>query len=289
MLQKIRASIELTKASLHVLREEKQLIIFPALSSIALLLVLASFALPVVMFVDFEGVAERGGQGLLDQTLAYVLLFIFYFVNFFVMSFFNAALITCAINRFNGECTNVSTGLRAAADRLPQIFGWALIAATVGVILRAIAERSGLLGRIVIGLIGFVWAVATYFVVPVIVVQGLGPIDAIKQSAGLIRKTWGEAAISNIGVGFLGFLLSLAALAPLGVGVMLTLNSSSPMPLIVGVAMTIVLVVAVSLVISTLKVILVAALYRYASTGLCPEHFDSNLLRQIITSKDGAR
>lgn len=289
MFERIQASIELTKASLQVLRKDKQLVIFPLLSTLALLLVLVSFAVPVLALTNFGALFSESESaaptGIESNVVHYAILFAFYFVNFFVISFFNAALIACAINHFNGEETSVGTGLRIAASRLPQIIGWSLVAATVGVLLRFISERSGIIGRIVIGMIGFVWAVATYFVLPVIVVKGAAPHEAIRQSAGIIRKTWGEAAISYVGVGVLTFVLTVLSLIPMVIGIVLAIGQDSAIPAVIGVATTIVLLIAVALVSSTLKVILVAALYRYASTGLIPEHFDGSLLRQMIRTK----
>src|SRR5437762_791926 len=78
---------------------------------------------------------------------------------------------------------------------------FALIAATVCMILRAIEERVGFIGRIVVGLIGMGWSLATYLVVPVLVARDVGPIDAVKESATLFKKTWGEIVIGQVGLG----------------------------------------------------------------------------------------
>lgn len=276
-------SWELGKQSLAVLRHEKQLVVFPILSTLACLAVIASFAAPVLMTVDFE--ALRDDPQAARHPAYYLVLFAFYFANYFVIAFFNAALIACAMNRFNGEDTTVAAGLRAAGSRLPQILGWALVSATVGVVLRAIAERSGLLGRIIVGLIGMAWSIATYFVVPVLVVEGVGPITAVKRSTGILRKTWGEALVANAGIGGVTGLFLLLASLPLIGGVVLGVLNESVATAIVGVGLTIVLWILISLISSTLQVILVAALYRYASTGLIPEHFDGHSLRGMFRTK----
>ncbi|MEX0977727.1 MAG: DUF6159 family protein, partial [Pirellulales bacterium] len=140
MFDRISRGIELTKQSFAVLREEKTLLVFPLLSGLACLFVLASFALPL-WATGYAQVVFDDGQFPQDP-LAYVLLFLFYFVNYFVVIFFNSALISCAIIRFHGGDATLGDGMSAAISRLPQIVGWALVSATVGVILKAIESRS---------------------------------------------------------------------------------------------------------------------------------------------------
>ncbi len=288
MFERIGRSWELGKQSWAVLRSDKQLVVFPLLSSAACLLVLASFALPVAMTVDWSQLSERqeGVRHASENPLYYAVVFAFYFANYAVIAFFNAALIACAMRKFNGEDASVSAGLSVAASRLPQILGWALVAATVGMVLRMISERSGLLGKIVIGLIGFVWTIATYFVVPVLVVEGAGPIEAVKRSAGVMRKTWGETLVANIGLGAISILGFLVSLVPLAVGIGLTIATGSPWPVALGGGLMLLMLVGLSLVTSTLQMIIVAALYRYAATGLVPEQFDGQLLKQVFRRKD---
>ena len=132
---RIRSAWLLAKQSWRVLMLDKQLLVFPLLSGIACLLVLASFAAGVIAAGHFQG--KEG------DTTAWVLAFIYYFVNYFVIVFFNSALVACAMVRFQGGSPTVGDGLRAASARLPQILAWVLLASTVGIVLRAIMERFG--------------------------------------------------------------------------------------------------------------------------------------------------
>ena len=147
------------------------------------------------------------------------LLFAFYVVNYFVIVFFNSALIACAIIRFKGGNPTIGNGFSAAFSRMPQILGWALVAATVGLILKIIESRSEKLGALVAGLLGMAWSAVTYFVVPVIVVEQAGPVQAGRRSLDILKKTWGEALTANFGIGFIVFLASLAGIIPLVLGV----------------------------------------------------------------------
>ena len=260
-----------------VLRQDKHLLVFPLVSGLACLAVLASFALPL-WNSDYVAVVQDEGQ-MPQDPVAYVLLFLFYFANYFVIVFFNSALVACAIIRFNGGQPSLGDGFRAASARLPQIFGWALVAATVGMILRLIESRSEKAGRFVAGLLGMAWSAVTYFVVPVIVVEKLGPLGAVRRSLAVLRRTWGEALAANFGIGFIVFLLFLVALAPAVGGFLI----GTPVSVIVGVLATVLLWILISLISATVHTIVLAALYQYAVQGTAPDAFDDALVRQAFS------
>jgi len=271
--------MELTRQSLGVLRQEKMLLLFPLLSGIACLLVLASFAVPLWATGYAESVL---GDGKLPQDpVAYILMFLFYFVNYFVIVFFNSALVSCAIVRFHGGDATFGNGLSMAASRLPQIVGWALVSASVGMLLKAIESRSERAGQIASALLGAAWSIATYFVVPVLVVEGVGPIEAIKRSFGILRKAWGESLVANFSVGMVVFLASLVALIPAVIG----LAVGNVVAAVVGVTITVLAIIVISLVSSALHTIIVAALYLYASEGKAPPQFDERLLKAAYSRK----
>jgi hypothetical protein len=271
--------MELTKQSLRVLREEKSLLVFPLASGIACLMVFASFAVPL-WFSGYLGVMFQDGP-IPHDPVAYVVLFLFYFVNYFVIVFFNSALISCAIVRFYGGDTTITGGLSAAAARLPQIAGWALVSATVGVILKLIESRSERAGQIAAGLLGAAWTIVTYFVVPVLVVERVGPITAVKRSFAILRKTWGESLSANFSIGLLVLLASLLALLPVVLGVLIGSAASA----VAGLVVTVLLLITISLVSAALHTIIVAALYLYAAEGRVPQQFDEQLLRSAYAPK----
>ncbi|MEP7084093.1 MAG: DUF6159 family protein, partial [Betaproteobacteria bacterium] len=179
---RLSRSWSLVKASWTVLRQDKELLVFPLISSLAMLAVVACFALPLVGSGAFDGLA-RGDESTL---LHYGIAFVFYVVQYFVIFYFNAALVGAAMIRLDGGDPTVGDGLRIASSKLGAIFGYALIAATVGLVLRVLQERVGFLGKIVIGLLGTGWTVATYLVVPVLVTRDVGPVEAVKESATLL-------------------------------------------------------------------------------------------------------
>lgn len=291
MFTRFKRSWELGKQSLAVLREEKQLMLLPVMSSIACLLVLASFALPVALLTDWSKVqanvqaSDEGARNLPMEPWHYALLFLFYFVNFFVITFFNSALVACAIRRFNGEQAGLKYGLQVAASRLPQIAGWALLSATVGVILKAIEERAGFIGAFVLRLIGMVWTIATFFVVPVLVVEGVGPIQAVKRSVAVLKKNWGETLVCNLGLSSVTLVAVLLGLAvSIGIFILGVSMHSTTVMILAGVWL-VVWFIMIALVSSTLSGILLAATYQYGTTGRVPSGFNPNTLAGAFSQK----
>ena len=278
MFDRISMGWRLGMTAFGVLRSDMKLLVFPLLSAICCLIVLASFAAPIVLSERFRDLIDKN-QGFNDPVW-YVLLFAFYFVNYFVIVFFNAALISCALARFNGMEPTLADGFGAAASRLPQILGWSLVSATVGVILKVIEDRSEKVGQIVSGLLGMAWGIMTYFAVPVLVVEKVGPIDAVKRSCSIMKKAWGESLVANFGAGLLIFLMFLAALIPAILGAVI----GGP-ALIAGIIVTFVLLLIVSLISSAVNTIIVTALYQYAAYEKVPESFDVDLLHGAFARK----
>ena len=278
---KFARSWALAKASLEVLRSDKELLVFPLVSAIAVVLVAASFILPMFGLGLFEQL--EGSEGV--PAGFYLWMFAFYLVQYFVMFFFNTALVGAAMIRLDGGDPTVVDGLRIAGGKWLQILGYAAIAATVGMILRALEQRAGFLGRIVIGLIGVAWTVATFLTVPVLVVRDVGPVEAIKESATLLKSTWGENLIGNGGIGLALGLVNVGVVL-LAVAVIGALASQGLVTLGIAVGVVAVLVVlALALVQSALSGIYSAALYRFAVQGDAPVGFDGVLLRDAFQRK----
>jgi hypothetical protein len=261
MFNRIKRSFDLVSASIRVLRQDSRLMLFPVISGVALLLVLAAFALPLFGLASIDGMG-RGG--------AYSAAFLFYVIQYFVIIYFNVALVGAVMIRLDGGSPTLGDGLRIANSRIGAILGYAVISATVGVILRAIQERVGFIGRLIAGLIGAGWALATFLVVPVIVMGNRGAIGSISESTALLKRTWGENVAGQAGLG-IAFSLLYIVLA-LGAGLLAVLMAhfagAAAGPLLVLLAIAVVLVfLACMLVHATLGGIYAAVLYRYAAGG----------------------
>lgn len=285
---------EVTKQSWQVLKQDKELLWYPVFSGIAVVLVMASFILPIFMIPSLQGTlhaifdAPAGAQGFnqnVGRVIAALFAFAFYFLNYFVIVYFNTALAACAVYRFRGGDPNVRLGLKLANERLPQIMGWSLLAATVGMILNLIEERSEWLGRLVAGILGVVWTATTFLVVPTLAVEGLGPIDALKRSGSLVRQVWGEGLVGNFGIGFISFLLLLPVVL---LWVVLAFGAGvqwQPIVVIAMLTISIIYALAVAVVTTALKQIFIAGLYVYATEKKIPPGFDSDLMRSAFVPK----
>ena len=215
MFDRTSAGWNLSKQSWQVLKLDKELILFPLLSGIACLLVTASFAVPVLALVEVDSPTSQtatADDSELSPTDVLTLIgaLAYYVANYFVIIFFNSALIACALIRFKGGNPTLGDGFSAAFARLPQIFCWALVAGTVGMLLRILQSNTeNRLSRFLISLLGLAWSSATYFVVPVIVVEKLGPLAAGRRSLDILRSTWGESLGARFGIGCIVALMML--------------------------------------------------------------------------------
>ena len=276
MFEKFSRSWGLVKASASVLRADKELMLFPILSSLATLLVMATFALPVFALKLFDN-----GFNIVGAVLG----FSFYFCQYSVIVFFNSALVAAATIRLEGGDPSFSDGIRAAKARLPAILGYAAIAATVGVLLQSLKNRdNNIIVRMIGSGLGMAWTLATFLVVPVLVNREIGPVDALKESVALLKKTWGENAIGNVGIGAaFGLITTLVVL----VGIAASFFAwQASMGLGIAVAATFLVgVLVLGVTQSALSGIYSAALYRYAVSHEAPSEFRGMALESAFAPK----
>lgn len=255
---RIRRSIELFKQSWNILKQDRELVWLPAISAIISLVLAAIVLIPVALAQDWNAISE-GGTTEVGGPGTYVAFAFLTLALAFISIFFRGALVSGAHERMSGGDPTVRSAIAGAVERLPKLFSWAVITVIVGSILRAIEERSGMIGRFVINLVGMAWAVTTFLVVPVIIIENSGAIDSTKRSVDLFRRTWGENLSAQVGFGLIGFLvfipIVLLAVAGIAIGTLIGF---------VLVALAIAAGVLVSMVLSALGAIFQTALYHYA-------------------------
>jgi hypothetical protein len=289
MFESIGRSWNLAKESLGVIRKDPELMIFPIVSFIAGVVV-AGVLGTLAFFTD-----SFGGDSTVS-ALGIVLIFLFYFVTYFVTIYFQVALVAAVKLRLSGGDPTLGYGIGEANKRLGAIASWAVIAAIVGLILRLLegaARRSrGGLGNIVaqiaIGLVGMAWSLATFFVIPVIAYEGVGGFEAIKRSAGVIKRRWGEAVVGQAGIGLIMFGLAILVGGVFGIIGILLLTNGSTVGTVIGIAFISIAVLGVlSIVVlaATLQSIYTAALYEYATKGQAPTIFSQNALDSAFRPK----
>src|ERR1035438_4492687 len=260
--ERLDRSFELLKASSAIFLKHRGLLVFPLISSLASVLVVASFAMPLG---GMHALGALSGHAEALQFAQYMTAFLFYLSQYFVIFFFNTALVGAVMMQLDGETPTAGDGLRIAVSKIYPILGYAFIAATLGMVLHAIRERVGFVGQFIVGLLGVGWTLATYLVVPVLAWRECGPIEAITESAELFKRTWGESAIGEAG---LGLAFTVILFGVIGCGAVLigvakhALHSAFLM--IVMEMVVIAAVVLTALIHATLSGIYKVALFRYA-------------------------
>ncbi len=233
-----------------VLKENRELVLFPILSGASMIVLTGSFVIAAVFATNiFSNLFEYDNRG-----FAYLLAFAFYLINYFIVVFFNVALMHCVRQYFRGEEVVLRDGLNFSVSRLGVILSWSILAATVGTILKIVQEETGIVGKIITGILGVIWNIATFFVVPVLAYENAGPIDAFKRSAQIMKEKWGESLGGNFSFGlvqFVGIILIAIPLFLLG----------SLINVMVGAALAVFASMLIIAIISAAQAIFISAVY----------------------------
>lgn len=280
----------IAKTSWAVLKQHPKLLLLPIISGLAFLVLFGLVVGSVVagsksaMVKQFFESAQNG------EVIAYAILFAIYFLSTFIVIFFNAALIFCSLQAFAGKTPSLREGISTALGRLPQILAWTFVASTVGLLLSALQnflkDKLGFLGSLLGGLVETAWLVVTYFAVPVIVVDGVGPVEAVKRSSSILKRTWGESLGGEGGLGIISFLLFLPVI--LLVGFVATtargFGADATVPILLG-AIIVPYVLTLIVVFSALGTIFRTGTYVYATTGKAPGNMDGALMQGAFKPK----
>lgn len=256
-------SWDLLVQSFQVLKSDKNLLWLPVISAIfCVCATVTIFAVGLLVMVPAGAIPrDPAGQKALEHSMA-PFIFLFYLVTYSIAIFFNVALVSIAANRLSGGQATINDGLQAAWNRKWSIVQWALLAATVGILLNALEQRLGFVGRFITSAIGIVWTLASFFVVPVLAAENMGPAEALYKSADVFRETWGEEVVGGFSFGAIFFFLSLPGVIFPVLGARL----AGPEGTRVGAAVAVMYWLVLGAVGSAARGIFVAALYRYATT-----------------------
>ena len=257
----------LAKQSFAVLRNDRSLLLFPIIS--------VPVALVATAIVMGPGVALYAS----DKQEAVLIAFgvVTLYVLTFIALFFNVALAAAASTGLSGGDSTVGEGLAVARTRLGVIAAWALVQTVVGLIISAIQNAGGndnIAGRVIGGLVSFAWSAATFFVVPIIALEGLGPKAAFKRSLSVLRERWGEGVVGTASASGVVMLIALLPIVALGFGGYALLNSGQDVPGGVLLGLAGVVFVVAALIGGTVNAIFRVALYRFATDGAAVGGFD---------------
>ncbi len=269
---RIKNTWELAKISWRVITHDRELLWIPVLSFLTAAAVLVVIAVPAIAIADTSSTTTSGEESV-DPLLA-VLGIVAALALGLISVFFTGALVAGAHQRFSGGDPTVGSSISKAFSRISGLVPWALLTVTVGLILQSLRERSGLLGRFVVNLIGTAWDVATFLVVPAIIIDEMGAVDGLKRSGSLLKQTWGENIAARVGFGLLGFAAIIPVVLLVAIGAAL-----GSVALVATIIVAVVWVAIVVVVMTALNAVFQTALYLYATTGSLPAGFEGADLR----------
>ena len=279
--QRVVRTQAIMSAAWVILKEDLSLFLLPVASSLCLLLLVGSYLVPTIIGWVTD---ERFNTGIVYiESRSQAGLFLFYLVTYATVVFFNAALAACVLGKLEGREITIVHGLKEALTCVPQIVGWAVLSATVGLVIKTIERRSGFLGNLIVQTLGVAWSVATFLVVPVLVAEKKGPFEAVQASVQLVKRTWGEDVLAGLGFGALYFILSIPGWFVFVVGAGM-ITSQLPIAIIV-MSLAILYFPFLGLILSTMSTIFDVVLYRYAKLGTITPGFDGELLKASFPTR----
>ncbi len=268
------------KTSMVVLRKDKELLLFPVMSFIGVGIVVGVAAIAFLAMGSFDRInSSGGGAGAQLQLGDAIVAVIALFAAITVITYFNAALMGAARHRLKGGDPNVFTGFAAVNKNVSGVIGWSFISTIIFILLtyaRSVADDN-FLARIIIDIMGAIWAYMTFFVVPILIVEHVGPIEAIKRSKNYFGRTWGEQLVSGFGFGIFRFL----AVIP-GIAIGAAVGAISP---VAGIIVAIPLVGIGLAVVNALEGIFKMALYEQVVEHVQPQFFEPEVLQNAYHPK----
>jgi len=287
MFESFGRSWDITKTSFNVIKQDKELLLFPILAGFFSIIFLIIMIFP---FIITSLVNTFFGEAL-GTILEYVAVFILYLGFAFIATFFNVCAVYTIKKRFEGGNAGFFESLKFALSKIHLIFAWSVVSATVGLLLNIlsnIAQKLGPIGSLIMGivvsLLGGIWGIITIFVVPAMVYDNVGPLAAIKSSALTLKKTWGESLIRYVGLGLAQAIIMIGVLV-IGIIVSIILMIVLPILGIIVFLGLLLFLVLIALVFSLLNTVFNTALFVYARTGTVPQGYNPEVIKSAFKQK----
>lgn len=281
---KFKASWALFKQSLHVLQQDKEIVLFPILSSVILMIISIIFVAGFYATGMFD--AEGEVTESTSKSIFYGIIFIYYVLSYFILTYFRVGLTAIVYERINGRDINFKDGMSRAKQIAGKIFVWSLVASTVGIVLRIISDRSKWLGKLAASLLGAAWGIVTMFIAPTLLLDTVSVWQSIKNSGSVFKKTWGETIIMNVSFSFVTFIASFGTLVLFGaLGAISISLGLGTIGLIIIFILLLLSLIAISVISTSLTEIFKVALYSYARFGIVAEGFSPELIAGAIKEK----
>lgn len=259
MFERIRQGWQLTKKSWGVVRSHPQLAKLPLTGGLLALLAVILLAGPGILLAASDSDATR--------ATGYVLIAAGSYVASFLVIYYNVILAAAANDALEGRQPDMQAARAAARNRIPMIAGWALVSALVSVLLSVLRDRGGVPGRIAASLGAAIWGLVTFLVIPVLALEGIGPIAAIKRSGTLVRQRWGQQVTGNFVIGGISGIGTILGVVTAAVGVALIAGGATGGAVIGGILVLVGLAVAIASAVfgGATKGVFGVALYHFVS------------------------
>lgn len=264
----------LMRSSFEVLNEDRRILIFPILSGIFSILIIGSFLLPFFAGANFSTIQLLGSQ---HGVFGYIYLFLFYFLSYFVVLFFNSASVAYAIDLMRGGRPTISNALRMVINKITPLLGWTFIAATVGLIINSLENSSDMFGKITSAVLGLSWTVISFLVLPILIIEGKGPITSLKLSAKMLKNSWGEQLIGHFSFGLLFAVFSI----PVGLIIFFSIQYGG-MIAIAGFGIGILLMIGLGVVQWSLQSIFMGAMYLFVREENIPSSYSLTQIQNAV-------
>jgi hypothetical protein len=288
MAGKIKSGLELSRQSWAALGQNRSLVLFPIISGLAMIVVTILFFIPEVFAVLPILQSEDPSPG--QWIVAIAVLFVYYLVASFVVTFSNTALVGAALKMIDGQPATVGDGIRVAMSRLGKIIVYSLISATVGVIARSVTESGrrsdniivSILAAILGGLIQGAWSILVFFAIPIMVVENTGVVDSLKRSFELFKQTWGEGFVGRTAIGGISCLVTLVIVVVCAGIIVAGILTEVLALAVLGAVLLVLGLLVVGLLNGAVNGIFQASMYHFATTGDAGPYIDTELAQEAF-------
>ena len=272
----------LFSSALKNFNKDRFVLLFPLLAFVSNIIMFGALSLTIFLAEPFW-TSESELRPVAGFALAVVVSLIVSFTHVLVQG----SVMAAANQRYSGMEPTFASAFKEASEKIGPLALFSLVEATVGMILRAIRDNLKGVGNFISFIGGLAWAVASYFAIPAILFEGLGPIAAVRRSADIIKTTWGSALRVNVVAGVLFVFAWILAIGGIVGGVYLAIGDPYNYQLSTGftvIGLSLVFSFGLALVQGSVMSYACVALYRYATGKPIPK-FDANLMATAFKLK----
>lgn len=281
-MRRIRRGLELSRKSWSVLRANRRLLIVPVCAAATSAGIALAIVAPGLVLVELD-----------HEVLGAILTAVGMYLSTCAVIAFAVALATMADAALHSADASLRDGLAVARSRAGAIAGWSLIVVTINLVIQAFNSEDNLAGRILAGAAAAAWSLITFLVVPILALEGIGPVAALRRSAGLFRARWAEQIGGNVVIGGIVLLVGVLPSVAMGtVGVLLWLDVPGEVAAAVGITLVVIGVLGLmvsSVVQSAIRQVFAVALYRYLGTGEIPPPFSAADIEHAVRRRGRGR